>query len=169
MKKIFIIYSNPSDYEECKYAIGYTASEDEAKDVVEDLKDEYLKARVFNDCLHESYREFKKENPSPLMSQNIIEIPRWPSGISQNAITQEMRQERNDIIEKNKKTSEEHSKVYAEWQVKQIEYVKPLIKSVEEEPWFKKWFKIGEQFINCSAYRLVEGQEFFYESCEELK
>jgi len=168
MKKVFIIYANHSDYESCPELIGHKTSEEEAKEAIEDLKDEYKKARTFNDHIHGVMRDFESENPSPIIRQNLVEVPKWPAGIAQNAITQEMRQERNDIIAKNQKTIEENSKAYAEWQVKKMKYLKPSIDSVSEEPWFKKWFTVGERFINCSACGLVENHEFIYESCEEL-
>jgi hypothetical protein len=40
---------------------------------------------------------------------------------------------------------------------------------VKEEAWFKKWFDMGERFVSCKAYRLVEGHEYIYEVCKEIK
>jgi hypothetical protein len=169
MEKIFLIYSNDGGFEPQNYVLGYKTSEDEVKAAVEALKVDYHKARAFNDSIHEAYRKFEEENESPLIRQNLIEYQRWPSGIGKDQITQEMRLERNEIIAKNEKTREENSKAYAEWQLKQMEYVKPLINAVANEPWFEKWFDFGERFISCSACGLVEDYEFIYEECEELK
>lgn len=169
MGKIFLIYSNTSQYESCNEVLGYKTSEDEAKSLVEALKADYNKAREFNDSLHEAYRKFEEKNESPLIRQNLVDFPRWPSGIGKDQITQEMRQERNEIIAKNQKTMEENSKAYAAWQIKQMEFVKPMIDSVKEEAWFKKWFTIGERFASCHASGLVEGHEFIYEVSEEIK
>lgn len=168
MKKIFLIYANHSDYESCPELIGHKTSEDEAKEAIEDLKDEFKKATTFNDHICGLRRDFEKENESPLIRQNLIEFQKWPSGIGKDQITQEMRQERNDIIAKNQITMQENSKAYAEWQIKQMNYLKPSIDKVYDEPWFKKWFVVGERFINCKAYGLVEGHEFIYETSEEL-
>jgi len=148
MGKIFLIYSNDGGFEPQNYVLGYKTSEEEAKTSVEALKVDYHKARAFNDSIHEAYRKFNEENESPLIR---------------------MRLERNDIVAKNQKTIEENSKAYAEWQLKQMEYVKPLINAVANEPWFEKWFDLGERFISCSACGLVEDYEFIYEECEELK
>lgn len=169
MEKIFLISSNDGGFEPQNYVLGYKTSEDEAKAAVEDLKDGYTKARVFNHHLNSVMRVFEDRNASTFIRQNLVEVPRWPSGIAQNAITQEMRQERNDIVAKNQKTIEENSKAYAEWQLKRMEFIKPTIDSVSEEPWFKQWFDVGERYVNCTACGRVEGHEFIYEECEELK
>ena len=166
---IYLIYSNPSDYESWKQVEGHTLTEAEAIKAVETLKQSYLKARAFNDTICEARRAFEKENPSPLIRENLINIPKWPAGIGKDAITPEMRKERNEIMEKNQKTIEENSKLYAEWQLKQMEILKPIIEPVKEESWFKAWFDTGEKYVSCKAYGLVENYEYSYETCKQIE
>jgi hypothetical protein len=166
---IFLVYSNTSEYESTNELIGYTTIEDSAKQSVTSLKESYLKAREFNDnVINPSLEEFAKNTPSPKYPKHI-EHPRWPSGISQNDITQEMRDERQEVFEQNSKNTEAYNILYREWKDKEKEFMKQFISPVENEPWFQKWFDTDGDYIRCRAYGLVEGHEYIYERCEEIK
>lgn len=168
MEKVFLIQSNPSDWESSPVVIGFTTSEEEAKKVVEKRKEEYHKARSLNDKIHEAYRNFEKENASPLMRENLVEIPKWPAGLGKDQITEEMRKERAELMAKNQEIIEQNSKLYAEWQAKQLEFVKPIFEPFLNEKWFKKWFKITDRTISCDAWGFVKDNEYSYEECNKI-
>lgn len=80
-----------------------------------------------------------------------------------------MRKEREEILAKNRKIIEETSKLYAEWQAKQLEFVMPLVEAVQNETWFSKWFKVTERVITCDAWGFVENQEYYFEECDKFE
>lgn len=165
---IFLIYSNEDDYESQNIVIGYATTEDEAAAAVESLKKDYLKARDFyENVVGPADRKFDVENPAP-QCPPLTQHPIWKSGIGASEITEKMRDERKSIKEKNEQVIAKHSSAYKDWQIKKIENIKPIIDPSINEPWFQKWFEIGDRFIMCNAGGLVKGHEYIYESCEKI-
>lgn len=166
---IFLVYSNTSQYESTNELIGYTPIEKMAKFSVASLKESYLKAQNFHKTvINPAVDEFKRNTPSPKHPKHI-EYPRWPAGMRESDITQEMRDERQIIIEQNSKNTEAYNVLYREWLAKQKECIEQCVVSVKNEPWFKQWFDTDGDYICCRAYGLVEGHEYIYELCEEIK
>lgn len=168
---IYLIYSNTSQYESSNELLGYKNTESEAKAIVTTLKEHYTKAREFMDNVIEpAQKEYKKLNPPPV-SPKHIDHPRWPSGIGQSDITQEMRDERQSIIDQNTKNSEAYELLYHAWNAKEKEYIQQFVTPVQNEPWFKKHLNVEGRyfFLKSSACGLVEGHEYIYERCEEIK
>lgn len=165
--KIFLIYSNTSQYEESNIVLGFKMTEEAAKAEIISLKESYKKAYTFaHETVYPFLREFTAKNPIVYIPQ--IDIPRWPSGIKQTDITSEMLEERNSIKKKNQEILEKNSLLYAQSRKEEMLALKPLLAPVENEPWFKKWFFVTETSINCHASCLVEGYEFIFEECEEI-
>lgn len=166
--EIYLIQTNPSGYEEHSEILGFKTTEEEAKLAVAELIDSYCKAKKFQtEVLGPAKSEFNRTNPISYVP--LCAIPKWPAGISHTVITPEMRQEREDIKNKNQNIIEQNSRTEVERLKRQMKFLSPLIQPVLNEPWFKKWFEINERFTNCSAHGLTEGAEYFYEACEEFK
>lgn len=100
MENIFLIFDNPNDYDTTSSVEGFVLTEDEAKQAVKELTIELNKARnLFKDIMAEK-TIFEMYNP-PLILEQIIQIPKWASGLSGTEITEDMRKERNRITDEN--------------------------------------------------------------------
>jgi hypothetical protein len=165
---IYLISSNTNQYDCFNLVIGYKLTEGEAKKAIESLKESYNKAEALYSEISIAREKFNKENPSPEYPK-FISQPKWPSGIRQSDITQEMKDEREFVKEQNDVMLKKYSNLYGLWQVKQTKHLMPVIEPMMKESWFEKWFTVGDRFISCSADGLVKGEEYIYEICEELK
>lgn len=163
---IFLIYSNPSDYESSPSVKGYTLSEEEAVEAVKKLKDSCLKAKSLSDKIHEASREFEKIETYSF--RKLIDLPKWPSGIGKDKITEEMKKERQEIKNKNIEIIKEDSINHKEWRKKKMQYLLPIFEPFKNEEWFKEWFDFSDEYINCSVGSLVDNHEYYYESCEKI-
>lgn len=167
--EIYLIYSNESGYEASNELLGFKRTEDEAKIAVIFLKESYLKARKFKkEIINPAFLKFQTKNPLPEYPKTT-DIPRWLPGMAKEDITQEMRDERKFLQDENAKILNDYSHLCADWRLREMKYINPLIQPVLNELWFKKWFEVSEQHINFRANGLVEGNEYIYEVCEELK
>jgi hypothetical protein len=96
MKKIYLILSNPTDYESHPAVEGFVSTSDEALIVTEKLKSQYKFAREFMDTnIARAELQFRTINPDSYLTSlysdlRLEDIPKWPSGISQKDITPEM-------------------------------------------------------------------------------
>ena len=132
--QIYLISSNTSRYDDYNVVLGYKSTADEAKAAVEALKESYNKARNLHNLVQTGIIKFNTENPLPKL-QKQIDYPRWPSGIDKSLITQEMRDERKAIQDKNEVENSKHSVLHMEWRKKQNESLMPIIEPFLKEPY----------------------------------
>jgi len=157
--------ANLSDFESSPEVLGFCKTEQEAKDKVNALVSEYRLVENFYKEINNKRDEFRKENASPTPPK-LEDYPRW-FGIDQKNITQEMRDERKRIQDRNQMKQDAFSLKFKAYKEKEVEYVMPLFDGRDKD-WLEKWFHIGDQHISCYAVNLEENNEYFYEECKSI-
>lgn len=163
METIYLIYDNPSDYESWPSVIGFTLTEEAAKEKVEELTKEYIEANEWIEKMHAKRKEFRDSIPE-LEYEKDLKIPRWPAGMKQEDITVEMRKERENIQGKNEMINSRNSKRYNERHKAENEYVTELWNSIPKnlESYFDKDTMRGIH------YTLYDDSPFYSEILKKL-
>lgn len=170
MKKIFLIYNNPSGYEETPSVIGFTLTEDEAKIVVEREKELYLRAVNLAKEISTRRNEFTSTRP-PLNLEQHLDRPKWASGISATEITAEMRKERDGIIAENQARGLRNTdKTQAETKIIYDYLYQSFFTPSEHNADLKKSLTFSEYVGHIGiTEHLSEGHEYFYEEVIQIK
>ena len=104
MEEIYLIKTNPSDYDSSPWTIGFVLDEETARLVVEQEKTNYQLAQMIVSSMA-IQREFFTETLLRPELEAEEQWPKWASGICQKDITQAMRDERDGIKAENKAKS----------------------------------------------------------------
>lgn len=167
--QIYLIQTNTPEHDSYSEVLGYKTTEAEAQAAVDKLKESYVKAREFmKSQIWPALLEYKQKNTLPELPKQIPYV-RFPSGLKKTEITQEMRDERTTNQEQNEKLINEFNQTFSHWEKEKMKFIEPILKPVLEETWFKEWFEITDRVIHCNADGFIEGSEYIYQLCEELK
>ena len=100
MEEIFIIFGKYDDWECCRFPITFRLTEGDAKKEVERLIEIQNKVSEAEKLIFEHYKKVSDELGEVVCGE-YKQRKKWPSGIGENDITKEMRDERNSNDEYN--------------------------------------------------------------------
>lgn len=153
MNEIFTIQQTEDDWEMGSSDIGFVLTEEEAKNTVKKLTEEYKAKEKFTTEFDNKVVEFQKVNYPEL--EPHLPIPKWDYGLKKSDITQEMLKERDTIKGKNEMIDFRNSQKIGEYMKLECPFVTSLYEAAPEE--MKKHFIIVEntdgkftEMNNCS-------------------
>ena len=159
MDNVFIIFKNFNDWDSEPYAIGFTDSKESAEAICSKLDSYHATAREVGEKAREVVKPIYDEDLGLESQENW---PKWPSGIAQKDITDEMRAEREAIHKANKEKGERNSAKFAEQRARinsaVIEFVDGLDYDEDLMKYIKKHVKDGGwvDFLNSYSYEEVK-------------
>ncbi len=166
MDTIFLITDNPSDFESSDSILGFTLTLDEAVNFVNVETERYKKASVIINEL-EVLREEFISSLEEIITENVLDVPKWKDGLSEKDITQEMRNERTKILLKNEKIRKNNQNKFNEGSEIIKNYLSKEYEKMSIDDEIKKYIEID--FLR---YRLTEHYKepfFIVEPIEKIK
>ncbi len=161
-KTIYIVYENIADYESAPDPIGFVFTPEEAKNIVDEKTKVYVEVNEWANKLWDKRREFNAL-PTNDVFEKLLDNKKWPAGIGEKDITQEMRNERTKINLLNKAIEERNRVKRVEIIAKEKEYVKELFMSMPDN--IRSYF---DAYMNLSLNTLRMDQPYFFESLNEI-
>lgn len=128
MKYMNVIYSvnRYHDIEECIKCIVPDNINPNA--VIEKLKEKDAKLIALSDKIDDFKNKWREENPPPYLAQ-LHKIKKWPAGLKQSEITQEMRSERDNLKKLNKEIAETNRSISNKYDQKMLYDLKECFKN----------------------------------------
>lgn len=108
-----------------KYSDDYTSlvqswtDKDKADAHVEQLEAKYIRRQQIDEGVRKVRAEIDANHPKPT-PEAMKDLPRWPSGLGKNQITQQMRDDRMAIERANDITMELNMIAYNKWQTEVV-------------------------------------------------
>jgi hypothetical protein len=106
------IFYNGDSGEDDNTLLGYMTSEEKAIDKVAKLNQLHIEAVKIENKVEQYTNDVIYPSIPLCQAEDIPNYPRWKEGIHQNEITEEMRNERNRIIQIQKEIRERNYKLY---------------------------------------------------------
>ena len=98
--EIYIIKTNPSDWESHPEIVGYKVSKESAEEYVKGASETYKLALAFQTEMWNIREAFGKTLPE-IICEPTETITKWPKGLSQKDITPQMKEERETTQKRN--------------------------------------------------------------------
>lgn len=155
-----IMCTNVAEYDNNGWSKYIT--ENDPEKIVELLQKEEGLRRKCADEYHEFITKWLEKNPVPACDTNIKKIKKWPAGIAQKNITQEMREEREAVKKHNEDEYKKLEKIRNVWEEKKREAEivwageDSLKKSVINDGVFARYSEYEYTFISIPHIKLID-------------
>ena len=129
---IYLIYANSTDYDTEPYVVGFSFTEEEADNMVDEKTAIYHEAYKWEKKLQDKIQEFRL-SVLKIELEDRIPIKKWEKGIHNKDITPAMRQERDDTIKENENIGLRNTLKNQERDKEELAYTEELFMSIPEK------------------------------------
>jgi len=161
MDKVFIIIENPSDYDSIPEVIGFATTKEEADKICHTLSYFYQELEKFYKGMNEKLQPLRD---SALDLEDLIEIPKWASGLAATSITDDMRAFRDGLIAKNNLIKERNGEKFKARTEEIVKAVAEIVGGLDDSEELNKYIR-----SRINDYGNMEGGFLYPYTNEEIK